>query len=132
MPFAQTARIGASRFIGSRGRHCPCGDRDRRLTQSLGTLAAAADRVSLGDLDARIEIASAEESRVARAFNEMIGNVQRMMRELSQREAVAAMGELAATLAHQLRSPATAMRLDLEQAHNKSPVGSNERALLAR
>lgn len=134
MPFARTARVGAialalAAVVVTVLAVIVTG----RLTQSLGTLAAAADRVSLGDLDARIDTASGDEvGRVARAFNEMIGNLQRMMRELSQREAVAAMGELAATLAHQLRSPATAMRLDLERAHDKLPIGSNERALLAR
>lgn len=73
-----------------------------------------------------------EVGRVARTFNGMIDNIRRMMGELSQREAVAAMGELAATLAHQLRSPATAMRLDIERALDKLPAQSPERALIAR
>jgi len=54
------------------------------------------------------------------------------MGELSQREAVAAMGELAAMLAHQLRSPATAMRLDLERAREKVADNSVEKQLLDR
>jgi len=133
-PFAQTARVGAialalAAVVVTVLAVIVTG----RLTRSLGRLATAADRVSLGDLDERIEIVSGDEvGRVARAFNEMIANVRRMMQELSQREAVAAMGELAATLAHQLRSPATAMRLDLERAHDKLQIGSNERALVAR
>ena len=105
----------------------------RRLTGSLGRLAVAADRVGAGDLDTRIDVSSDDEvGRVARTFNGMIDSVQRMMHELSQREAVAAMGELAATLAHQVRSPATAMRLDVQRAHDKLPPESAERALLAR
>lgn len=105
----------------------------RRLTGSLGRLAVAADRVGAGDLDTRIDVSSDDEvGRVARTFNGMIDSVQRMMHELSQREAVAAMGELAATLAHQVRSPATAMRLDVQRAHDKLPPESAERALLGR
>ena len=42
------------------------------------------------------------------------------------------MGEIAATMAHQVRSPATAIRLDVERAHDKLPKDAPERALLAR
>src|SRR6185369_13514605 len=48
------------------------------------------------------------------------------------REAIAAMGEIAATMAHQVRSPATAIRIDVERAHAKLPPDVPERALLAR
>jgi len=105
----------------------------RRLTRSLGVLALAADRVSQGALDTRVHDASTDEvGRVGRAFNSMLENIARMMRELSQREAVAAMGEIAATMAHQVRSPATAIRIDVQRAHDKLPSDSPERALLAR
>jgi len=104
-----------------------------RLTRSLGDLALAADRVSHGALDARAHDTSQDEvGRVGRAFNTMLESIARMMRELSQREAVAAMGELAATMAHQVRSPATAIRIDVQRAHDKLPVDAPERALLAR
>ena len=105
----------------------------RRLTRSLGGLALAADQVSQGALDTRVHYASADEvGRVGRAFNTMLESVAKMMRELSQREAVAAMGEIAATMAHQVRSPATAIRIDVQRAHDKLPSTAPERALLAR
>jgi signal transduction histidine kinase len=89
--------------------------------------------VSHGVLDARAHDTSQDEvGRVGRAFNAMLDNISRMMRELSQREAVAAMGELAATMAHQVRSPATAIRIDVQRAHDKLPADAPERALLAR
>ena len=69
---------------------------------------------------------------MGRAFNSMLESIARMMRELSQREAVAAMGEIAATMAHQVRSPATAIRIDVQRAHDKLPANAPERALLAR
>jgi len=104
-----------------------------RLTRSLGELALAADQVSHGALDTRLRDTSQDEvGRVGRAFNTMLESIARMMRELSQREAVAAMGELAATMAHQVRSPATAMRIDVQRAHDKLPPESTERALLSR
>jgi signal transduction histidine kinase len=104
-----------------------------RLTRSLGQLALAADRVSRGALDTRVQAASDDEvGRVGRTFNGMLENIARMMRELSHREAVAAMGEIAATMAHQVRSPATAIRIDVQRAHDKLPTHAQERALLAR
>jgi signal transduction histidine kinase len=133
-PFTQTARLGASAlaivamivivltvFVTG------------RLTSSLSELADAADTVARGDLSAHIDVHSVDEvGRVARTFNSMTDSIRRMIRELSQREAVAAMGELAATLAHQVRSPATAIRLDVQRAHDKLPLESPERALLGR
>jgi len=104
-----------------------------RLTSSLAQLAEAADAVSRGDLESQLDVRSRDEvGRVAHAFNIMTENVRRMMRELSQQEAIAAMGELAATVAHQVRSPATAIRLDVQRAHDKLPAESPERSLLAR
>jgi len=134
VPFANTAKIGAialtvaalivvllTMFV------------TKRLTRSLSDLAMAADSVSHGNLDSRIPVVTEDEvGRVARTFNEMISSIRRMMGELSQREAVAAMGELAAMLAHQLRSPATAMRLDLERAREKLADKSVEKELLGR
>jgi signal transduction histidine kinase len=133
-PFEQTARVGAVALalvalvvvvltIIVSG----------RLTGSLTRLGEAADAVAAGQFDTRLEEGSRDEvGRVARAFNTMTDSVRRMMRELSQREAVAAMGELAATLAHQVRSPATAIRLDVQRAHDKLPAESDSRALLFR
>jgi adenylate cyclase len=79
IPFARTARIGAialslAAVIVTVLAIIVTG----KLTRSLEQLASAADRVSLGDLDARIDMASGDEvGRVARAFNEMIANVRR-------------------------------------------------------
>ena len=87
------------------------------LTRSLRLLANATDAVARGELDTRVDDSSGDEvGRVARTFNQMASRLKEMMHERSQREAVTAMGEFAATFAHQVRSPATAMRLDLERA----------------
>jgi signal transduction histidine kinase len=133
-PFARTARAGAAvlafaAIIVVALTIVVTG----RLTRSLGDLALAADRVSHGAIDTRVRDTSQDEvGRVGRAFNTMLESLGRMMRELSQREAVAAMGELAATMAHQVRSPATAIRIDVQRAHDKLSADAPERALLAR
>jgi signal transduction histidine kinase len=133
-PFAHTAAVGATAlatvaivvmvltmFVTT------------RLTRSLRTLAEGADAVARGEFDTRVDDRADDEvGRVARTFNTMAESIRGMLRERSQREAVAAMGELAATLAHQLRSPATAIRIDVQRAHDKLHPDSSERALLAR
>ena len=104
-----------------------------QLTGSLTKLAIAADAVAAGDLEPSVDVGTNDEvGRVARAFTEMTETLRRTLRALAQREAVAAMGEMAGALAHQVRSPITAMRLDVERAHGKLPPDSAERALLAR
>jgi len=104
-----------------------------RLTGSLTQLAIAADAVAAGDLEPRLQLRSNDEvGRVARAFKEMTETLRRTLHALAQREAVAAMGEMAGALAHQVRSPLTALRLDVERAHGKLATDSPERALLAR
>ena len=104
-----------------------------RLTGSLTELAIAADAVAAGNLEPRLDLRSNDEvGRVARAFKEMTETLRRTLHALAQREAVAAMGEMAGALAHQVRSPLTALRLDVERAHGKLAADSTERALLAR
>jgi len=134
VPFSRTARAGAAALALSAAIVVILMIVvTNRLTRSLGDLALAADQVSQGALDARARDTSQDEvGRVGRAFNAMLDSISRMMRELSQREAVAAMGELAATMAHQVRSPATAIRIDVQRAHDKLPPDAPERALLAR
>lgn len=70
----------------------------RRTTRALVRLASAAEAVSLGDLDRKVEEESGDEvGRVARAFNSMTESLRRTLRELSQRQALAAVGEFAAS-----------------------------------
>lgn len=88
----------------------------RRLTASLGDLAAAADAVARGDLGWRLpERAPDEVGRVSRAFNAMRESLERTLRELSRRESLAAVGEFASSLAHEVRNPLSAINLDLQR-----------------
>ena len=105
------------------------------LTSSLARMAAAADAVARGDLEQTLEEPRDEElRRVARAFNSMSENLRQTLKELAGRKALAAVGEFAASLAHEVRNPLTAVRLDLQRVEEGLPedsplVGLQRRAL---
>jgi signal transduction histidine kinase len=92
----------------------------RRFTAPLQDLSEAAHRVAGGDLSREAtEDGPPEVARTARAFNAMTRSLQRSIQRLSQQEAVAAVGEFAASLAHEVRNPLTSVQLSLERAQRK-------------
>jgi signal transduction histidine kinase len=122
-PFEQTARLGALllagvALVGLVVAHLLTG----RLTRSLERLAAAAEAVTHGDLERTIEPVGADEvGRVAAAFNTMTGSLRRTLAELADRRALAAVGEFAASLAHEIRNPLTAIQVDLQMVEERLP-----------
>lgn len=103
----------------------------RRLTRSLETLALAASEVAGGDLEGRAPESGPPEVRAtARAFNAMTGSLRRTLEKLSQQEAVAAVGEFASSLAHEVRNPLTSIRVDLQRSRRKMEEDSSEAQVL--
>ena len=78
----------------------------RRLVTSVTALARTADRLAVGDLDARVDPAETPElRRVGLELNRLACRIQELLAE--QREE-------AADLAHRLRTPMTALRLEID------------------
>jgi signal transduction histidine kinase len=78
----------------------------RSMTRPVTELAATARRLGTGDLGARVQPAGPAEVRdVGAAVNQLAGRIG---------ELLAAEREAAADLAHRLRTPLTALRLDVE------------------
>jgi signal transduction histidine kinase len=91
-----------------------------RMTRSLRALVGGAEAVSAGDLSHRISRPGADEvGRVAESFNQMTESLQRTLREKASRESLAAMGEFAASLAHEVRNPLTAVKIDLQSLQER-------------
>lgn len=88
-----------------------------RITRGLDSLAEASESVAAGNLTVRVPESGPSELRsVARAFNTMSASLEQTLERATQRETLAALGEYAASLAHEVRNPITSMRLDLERA----------------
>jgi len=104
----------------------------QRITIPLERLADAADSVARGELDRRVEEHGPDEiRRLGVAFNTMTRSLQRMLRRISQQEAASAIGSFAASLAHEVRNPLTAVRLYLERAREEA-TGDDVATLLDR
>ena len=105
----------------------------RRTTRALARLADAAEAVAQGDLHREVDSEGRDEvGRVGRAFNAMTESLRRTLQELSQRQALAAVGEFAASLAHEVRNPLTSIRVDLQRIEEKLPEHEETLELMAR
>lgn len=92
----------------------------RRLTRSLEALATAAEDVTHGELGRRVPAKGSDEvGRVAAAFNSMTESLRETMAELADRRALAAVGEFAASLAHEIRNPLTSIQVDLQMVEER-------------
>jgi signal transduction histidine kinase len=105
----------------------------KQATESLRRLAEAATAVAAGDLGRTVDAASDDEiGTVARAFNAMTESLRRTLTDLAGQRALAAVGEFAATLSHEVRNSLTAVRVDLQHARRHLPVESPETKLVGR
>ena len=93
----------------------------RGTTESLRQLADAATTIAAGQYGATVHVAEEhdEVGRVARAFNSMSAHLRHTLDQLAERQSLAAVGEFAATLAHEVRNPLTAIRIDLQRLEEK-------------
>lgn len=130
-PFRRAARQGGLLLLLTAGLGmAAAGILTGRMTRSLEALAGAAGAVSRGDLEPTVEEGGGDEiGRVARAFNQMTASLRLTLARLADREALAAVGEFAASLAHEVRNPLTAIQLDLQQVEERLPPGSPEHDL---
>jgi signal transduction histidine kinase len=104
----------------------------RRTTRALERLARTADAIAEGELGRTAAVESGEAGRLAIALNAMSASLSATMRELAQRQSLAAVGEFAASLSHEVRNPLASIRLDMQRVQEKLDPASPLRAPLAR
>jgi len=104
-----------------------------RVTRSLERLVVAAAAVSSGDLQRTVDVDGIDEiGRLARAFNAMTLSLRSTLAQLSEQRALAAVGEFAATLSHEVRNSLTAIRVDLQHASRYVPRTDSGGMLVGR
>jgi signal transduction histidine kinase len=104
-----------------------------RVTGSLERMAVAAEAVAGGDLQRKVEVGRRDEvGRLAEAFNAMTESLRRTLAELSRQKALAAVGEFAASLSHEVRNALTAIRIDLQHAARQLPGDGPATQLVTR
>ena len=104
-----------------------------RTTQSLRELAVATDQVARGDFNRSVGVGGADEvAQVAVAFNAMTETLRHTLAQLSTRESLVALGEFTSSLAHEVRNPLTALKIDLQRLQEQLPGDRRARETLDR
>jgi signal transduction histidine kinase len=105
----------------------------RETTRPLARVVAASRAVARGEMHHRVPVQGPQEVReLAGAFNAMAGTLQRTLATLAEREAMAAVGEFAAVLAHEIRNPLTSIRIDLQRVEEVAGDEARRRSLTDR
>ena len=87
----------------------------RSLTEPVRRLAAMADDIAAGRRDVRAEAGNGGElAALAASLNEMTRRLAGYEQELAERSRLAALGELSARIAHEIRNPLTGLKLHLQ------------------
>lgn len=88
-------------------------------------LQLGADRLGAGDFEHRIPVEGNDElDRVAQRINSMAGTILAMQAERIERERLAAIGEMARRVAHNIRNPLAGIRSLAELSALEAPAGS--------
>jgi len=87
----------------------------RGVTEPVRRLVAMADGIAAGRRDVRAEPgAGGELAALATSLNEMTARLESYEAELADRSRLAALGELSARIAHEIRNPLTGLKLHLQ------------------
>jgi signal transduction histidine kinase len=105
-----------------------------RISRPLESLVEGTIRVARGDLSHRIDVSSGDEiGELARNFNRMTaeilddrGKLEEASRKLMEAEKLATIGRLATALAHEIRNPLTAVKLNIQKIAHHPELGPVE------
>lgn len=97
----------------------------RKATKSLIGLTAAAEEVGAGNFSPQLpEPGSDEVGRLVGAFAAMAGRIDETVRQIESSRQLAAVGEFASRLAHEIRNPLTSLKLNLQRVTREAEAGN--------
>ena len=107
----------------------------KRISSPLETLVEGTIKVAQGDLNHRIHIAPGDEiGELAANFNQMTAQIledrreiERTSRRLIEVEKLATIGRLAAAMAHEIRNPLTAIKLNIQKVGKSPSLAAHEK-----
>ncbi|MCM2304063.1 MAG: ATP-binding protein [Elusimicrobia bacterium] len=113
----------------------------RVIDEPMGRIVDAMHQVARGKLDTRVDdLPSGELRSIARGFNNMVRLLEKDRREIvdlhrsqvGHMERLAALGELSAHLAHEVRNPLTGISSAIQVMQSEIPDGSPRREVLSK
>lgn len=103
------------------------------FTQSVLTLTNATRKIKDGDMDFRIKNQLKDEFReMAMSFNDMAISLKEHQAKIQQAERLAAVGELAAGLAHEVKNPLAGIKVSIEVLKNELDVAQEDKEIFLR
>lgn len=113
----------------------------RVIDEPMGRIIDAMERVAHGEFHARVDnLPSGELRSIARGFNSMVRRLEKDRREIvdlhrrqvAHMERLAALGELSAHLAHEVRNPITGISSAIQIMQGEAPESGPRRELLGK
>lgn len=97
----------------------------KRSMRSLGDLTDAADEVAAGNLTPWMPVPTGDEiGRLSTAFGRMTTRLRELIHEIEVTRPLAALGEFAAQLSHEVRNPLSSIRLNLQEIQREVRRGN--------
>jgi signal transduction histidine kinase len=93
----------------------------RGITRPLSDLSALADRIAAGERSQRVQLPRSDEiGALAESLNSMMARLAEYESRLASRSRLAALGDMSARLAHEIRNPLTGIKLHLQLLAERS------------
>ena len=94
----------------------------RNITRPLSELSALADRIATGERSPPLDLPRSDEiGALAQALNSMMTRLAGYESRLASRSRLAALGDMSARLAHEIRNPLTGIKLHLQLLAERAP-----------